>query len=206
MIRWMAMLVLAAAPVQASETGPSYACERVAAGSIEALICQDPALSRLDRRLADAHAAARRVAANEHPPRLVAEQRGWLKGRDECWKRVDRRACVHEAYVRRIAALQAHYRLVASLGPVAYHCDGNPANEVVVTFFETEPSTLIAERGDSVSLMYRLSEGDYRGRNEAFETAPWGARIIWGHEAPAMRCREAAITPVGTSGNGAAAP
>lgn len=96
------------------ETGPSYACDRVAAGSVEAMICQDPALSRLDRRLAAAYATARRMAANERPPRLVAEQRGWIKG-----------------------------------------------------------------------------------RNEAFEAAPGGARIIWGHGAPAMSCQEAALAPAG---------
>lgn len=179
------------------ETGPSFACDGVAAGSIEAMICRDPALSSLDRRLAEVYAAARRRAAEERPPRLVAEQRGWLKGRDDCWKSADRRACVHEAYVRRIAALQARYRLVPYRGPVAYHCEGNPAHEVVVTFFETTPPTLIAERGDSVSLMYDRPEGGYRGRNEAFAAAPGGARITWGHGAPAMSCREAALAPAG---------
>ncbi|MDT8880549.1 lysozyme inhibitor LprI family protein [Halomonas saccharevitans] len=188
------------------ETGPSYACDGVASGSIEALVCQDPALSTLDRSLADAYAAARRVAVNEQPPQLVAEQRGWIKGRDECWKSDDRRECVREAYVRRIASLQARYRLVPYRGPVAYHCDGNPTNEVVVTFFETEPPTLIAERGDSVSLMYRRPQGGYRGRNERFEASSEEARITWGHEAPTMSCRDAAMAAAGAAGNGSSSP
>ncbi|HEY9197837.1 MAG TPA: MliC family protein [Gammaproteobacteria bacterium] len=172
--------------------GPSYACDKVETGSIEAMICQDGELSTFDLRLAEVYAAASEKAANEHPPWLKAEQRGWIKGRDDCWKSDDRRGCVKDAYKLRIAELQARYRLLPGTGPVTYVCDGDPRNEVVATFFRTDPATLIAERGDSVSLMYQqpsASGARYRGRNETFWEHQGEATITWGYGAPEMRCK-----------------
>jgi uncharacterized protein len=85
---------------------------------------------------------------------LKAEQRGWIKGRNDCWKEADKRKCVEESYRRRIAELQARYRLVSAKGPFWYICGGDPRDDVIVTFFETDPSTLEAERGDQVLRMY----------------------------------------------------
>jgi uncharacterized protein len=173
--------------------GPSYACDRVGAGSIEAMICEDQALSALDRQLSGVYTAASQKATQEHPPRLKVEQRGWIKGRNECWKSDDKRGCVLDAYQRRIAELQARYRLIPGTGPVHFMCDGNPANEVVATFFQTAPPTLIAERGDSVSLMYLQPSGSgakYQGRNETFWEHQGEALITWGYGAPEMRCKK----------------
>jgi uncharacterized protein len=178
---------------EATTPGPSYACDKVEAGSVEAMICKDKQLSSLDRKLSGVYAAASKKAASERPPQLQAEQRGWIKGRDECWKSEDKRECVRDAYQRRIAELQARYRLVPGNGPFRFMCDGNPANEIVVTFFQTDPPTLIAERGDSVSLMYLQPSGSgakYQGRNETFWEHQGEALITWGYGAPEMRCRK----------------
>jgi uncharacterized protein len=182
----------------ASTPGPSYDCEIAEAGSIEALVCDDRKLSALDLRLAGVYAAASRKAGNEHPPVLKAEQRGWIKGRNDCWKSEDVRGCVHDEYLRRIAELQARYRLVDGRGPVRFLCEGNPASEVVATFFQTDPPTLIAERGDSVSLMYLQPSGSgarYQGRNEAFWEHQGEALITWGYGAQPMRCTRAPEDP-----------
>ena len=116
----------AAAPKAAPAAKPSFDCAKAKPGSSEAIICADPALAALDRQLADVYAAARKKATNEKPPVLQAEQRGWVKGRDECWKAQQggQAACMRGAYVDRIAELQARYRLVASDGPVFLACDG----------------------------------------------------------------------------------
>lgn len=58
------------------------------------MVCKDRALSALDRKLADAYAQATKQAVNEHPPVLKTEQRGWIEGRDDCWKSEDKRGCV----------------------------------------------------------------------------------------------------------------
>jgi uncharacterized protein len=174
--------------------GPSFSCDKVRPGSIEAMICEDGDLSKLDRTLADVYEAASQKAKNEHPPVLRAEQRGWVKGRDECWKSDDKHECVEEEYRRRIAELQARYRLLPGKGPVAYTCDGNAANRVVVTFFKTDPPTMIAEHGDSVSLMYLQPSArgaKYQGRNEKFWEKGGEALVTWGHGAAEMRCKKA---------------
>lgn len=180
-------------PVPKKADAPAFDCRKVEAGSAEALVCGDRELAALDRRLAGVYKAALTKAANEHPPVLKAEQRGWARGRHDCWKEADLRACVLQAYVRRMAELQARYRLVPSSGAKRYVCDGDPRNEVLVTYFQTAPPTLIAERGDQVSLMYfepGQEEGKYVGRNESFVLRGGGALVTWGYGAAAMNCTE----------------
>lgn len=179
-------------PAATFAAGPSFDCKKVAAGSIEEMICKDSALSALDGKMAEIYKAAAKKAANEQPPTLKAEQRGWIKGRDECWKSDDKRGCVETEYKQRIAELQARYRLLPGKGPVFYACDNNPANELVATFFPTDPPTLIAERGDSTSLMYQqpaASGTKYQGRNETFWEHQGEAKVTWGYGAKEMVCK-----------------
>lgn len=172
---------------------PSFDCRKVSDSSIEKMICNDEQLAGMDRKLAEVYGAATKKAVNEHPPVLKAEQRGWIKGRNECWKSDDKRSCVKDEYQRRIAELQARYRLVSFNGPVFYFCGGNPANEVIATFFQTEPPTLIAERGDQVSLMYlqkSASGTKYQGRNESLWEHQGEALITWGYGSREMKCKK----------------
>ena len=63
----------------------------------------------------------------------------------------------------------------------------------MVTFFQTDPPTLIAERGDQVSLMYlqpSASGSKYQGRNESFWEHQNEARVTWGYGSPAMHCQK----------------
>ena len=79
-------------------------------------------------------------------------------------------------------------------GPVTYVCDGQQGNEVVTTFFQTDPPTLIAQRGDSVSLMYLQPGGSgtrYQGRNETYWEQQGRASITWGYGATEMHCQKA---------------
>lgn len=182
---------LLALPVVAAE-GPSFDCGRAEAGSIEALVCGDEALSALDRQMAEVFAAAKAKGTNEQPPVLVPEQRGWIKGRDDCWKAEDKQACVADVYRQRIVELQARYRLVEATGPVSLVCGDSPADELVVTYFATEPPSLIAERGDQISLMLAqpaASGTSYQGRNESFREHQGEATVVWGYGAPELACR-----------------
>ena len=88
----MVASALLAAGGPALAQGPAFSCDKVAAGSIEALICQDASLSALDRQLAALYAEASKKAASDPYSLLKAEQRGWLNGRDECWKSEDKTA------------------------------------------------------------------------------------------------------------------
>ena len=184
-----ASLLFAAGSAQAQ--GPSYDCSKVDKGSIEEMVCQNTELSALDRQLADVYTSARKKAGNEHPAYLKPSQRGWIKGRDDCWKAADIPACVRDSYQQRIVELQAKYRLVESSGPVTFSCNGNPADEVLITFFHTEPASLIAERGDSTALMLQTvsaSGAKYEGPNELFWEHQGQATIRWGFDAPEMTC------------------
>lgn len=177
----------------AKSGAPSFACGSVKPESIEAMVCADAELSVLDRKLAEVFVAASKKATNEHPPMLKAEQRGWIKGRNDCWKSKEQRNCIQEEYTRRIAELQARYRLVPFNGPIRFICDGNPANEVITTFFQTEPPTLIAERGDETSFMILQPSGSgtkYQGRNETFWEHQGEATITWGYGQPEMHCKK----------------
>ncbi len=75
-------LLLAAAAVQAQD-GPSFDCDR-AETVAEQLVCADPALAALDRRIAARYAAALDIVrgldadAAEAEATLRAVQRGWI--------------------------------------------------------------------------------------------------------------------------------
>ena len=184
--------LLACLPFSAvSASEPVIDCRKPPAGSVERLVCEDAGLKALDRTLAGVYAAALAKSAKERPPLLKAEQRGWIKGRNDCWKSEDKRACVVESYRRRIVELQAHYRLVGASPPVRYVCNGNPVDEVIATYFATDPPTLIAERGDHTSLMFlerSASGARYVGRNELLWEHQGKATIRWGYDAPEMSC------------------
>ena len=182
-----ALVPVAAAAVQ----GPSFDCHAVRAGSMAELVCRDDTLAAFDRTLAAVYARAVEKARNERPPVLKAEQRGWIKGRDDCWKNANPRACVEDSYRLRIAELQARYALVPGTGPFTFVCDGDLRSEVIARYFQTDPPTLIAERGDAVSLMFAqpsASGARYVGRNENLWEHQGEATIQWGYGAPQMRC------------------
>lgn len=192
MPRLAPVAVLLAMPMLGQAAQPSYDCAKVEVGSIAELVCQTPALAELDVKLAGVYQQASDKAKNEHPPTLKAEQRGWIKGRDECWKADDKPRCVSDSYSQRIAELQARYQLVPGKGPVFYQCDDQPAKEVVATYYATEPPTAIVEFGDGTSLMYLQPSGSgarYQGRNESLWEHQGEARVVWGYQAAEMRCK-----------------
>ncbi|PWC37944.1 hypothetical protein TSO352_07670 [Azospirillum sp. TSO35-2] len=182
--------VLSGGPALAQ--GPSFSCAQ-ASSSVERLVCADQSLSDLDRKLAEVfvQAAATRMATAD-PVTLKAEQRGWIKGRDDCWKSKDMRGCVEQLYQDRIVELQARYGLVAAEPPIVWVCDGDAKSLVTVRFFDTDPPTLIAERGGRSSLMYGRSAASgarYEGQNTAFWEHHGEAAVVWGVGAPEMTCR-----------------
>jgi membrane-bound inhibitor of C-type lysozyme len=73
-------------------------------------------------------------------------------------------------------------RLVPAKGPVFFACENNPANEVVATFFETDPPTARLERGDRTVTLWLVPAGSgskYEGPNVEFWTKGKEARVTW---------------------------
>lgn len=163
--------------------GPSFDCSAVEPGSIEVLICDDAELSAIDRTMAEVYAAASAKAVNEHPPVLEVEQRGWIKGRDECWKADDKRACVENEYRTRIVELQIKSGQLMVPDPVGYLCEGAEGTRVVATFYqETDPPSAVITVGDDQVIAFVAPSGSgakYTAPNMEFWEHQGEAKIDW---------------------------
>ncbi len=168
--RLAALSICFAVPALAQE-GPSFDCAK-AGSSAEELICSDADLARLDRVIADRYGealAATRdldVGAKAAEDDLRAYQRGWIGGRDDCWKADDLRACVEAAYLRREGELVAEWMLEEPTKAAFWQCGDSPANEVVTMFFDTEQPSVRFERGDTIDtggLVRTASGSKYEG-------------------------------------------
>jgi len=192
---WVAAAGVVLAAGAARAEGPAFDCAK-AQGEVEPLICQDTELAALDRQLDGVYKAALGKARDGMDKTLRAEQRGWVKGRNECWKAkgddpvylteswtvTGVRDCVRANYQGRISELQAIWRLVPSKGPTFFACDGNPSNEVVATFFETDPPAARLERGDTTITAWLVPAGSgskYEGQNVTFWNKGNEATVTW---------------------------
>ncbi|MCO4161771.1 lysozyme inhibitor LprI family protein [Citrobacter youngae] len=89
---------------KSTHAGPSFSCSAVEKGSMEEIICQSPSLSAMDLKLNGVYKQA--LAKSKNDPMLKAEQRGWIKGRNECWKEQDKPVCLAREYSGRMTELQ----------------------------------------------------------------------------------------------------
>lgn len=151
----LAVFILPAGAALAAD--PAFDCAK-AESSAEELICSNDDLAKLDRTLADVYGKAvatietfadKDTALND----FKAYQRGWIKGRDDCWKADDELACIKSDYEYRIAEITAKYGLIEGQKPVFYMCNDNPADEIVATYFPTMPPSARLERGDSTEIV-----------------------------------------------------
>ena len=151
----LAVFILPASAALAAE--PAFDCAK-AESSAEELICSNEDLAALDRTLADIYAEAVKAIGtfadkDTALKEFKAYQRGWIKGRDECWKADDELACIKADYEYRIAEITAKYGLIEGQKPVFYMCNDNPADEIVATYFPTTPPSARLERGDSTEIV-----------------------------------------------------
>jgi uncharacterized protein len=141
-----------------AQEGPSFDCAK-AESSAEKLICEDEALADLDNRITRRFADALAVSKTEKPrlaepeKLLRARQRGWIKGRDECWKEDDLRACVQRNYLQREAELVAEYELESPSESFTLKCGDETVN---FTTYATALPALSAERDESLSVGFLL--------------------------------------------------
>jgi len=121
---------------------PSFDCSK-ASHDAEELICRDNELAELDNQLAGVyHAAVENIPADELKT-MRAMQRGWIKGRNDCWKADDLRDCVKLEYETRITELQIRGGLVTVPEPVEFQCDGGKNDYLTAVFYQStvQPAT-----------------------------------------------------------------
>ena len=153
----MLLGTLALMPLLASAATPSFDCTK-AHSAAEQLVCQDAGLAALDNELAALYPKAMSQLSAEQQKTEKAMQRGWIKGRNECWKESDSRQCVEESYQLRITELQIKGGQLMVPSPVDYQCDGGIR---LSTYFYNE-----AKRPAAV---INLSEGTQQSQVLAFE-------------------------------------
>ncbi|MEQ8898413.1 MAG: MliC family protein [Roseovarius sp.] len=184
MIRLFSGVLMVLAAQAGAQEGPSFDCAK-AGSSAEELICGDAGLAALDRRVAGRYAAALEVAGGSAAA-LRAYQRGWIKGRDECWKTEDTRACFEGEYLRREAELVARWMLEAPVGTAFWACGANPTDEVVTMFFDTELPSVRFEQADTVDTGVQVMAASGARYEASFGRSIWikGERALYWEHGP----------------------
>ena len=91
--------------VASAPENPSFDCAK-ASHEVEDLICKDAELADLDRSLSNLYGVVLKNASSSEQKHLKTEQRGWVKGRNDCWKSSEQRGCVKREYETRIGELK----------------------------------------------------------------------------------------------------
>lgn len=191
--RLPALMLCTATLAASAATGPTFDC-RKASGEVEKQICGDAALAALDRQLDTVYQAASAKAKGKPATLLRNEQRGWVKGRNDCWKAkgqqtwitatwtVDSvKGCIDAQYRLRTSELQAVWQLLPPK-TVSYACQNNPANEVVASFFASDPATIRLERGDRSVTLWQVgtvADGKFEGQNVGVVQQASGLKVSW---------------------------
>lgn len=156
--------VPALAPPERPAEGPSFDCREVV-GEDERLVCGDPGLAALDRRL-DAIYRQALDAAGDGRDTLKATQIGWLKGRGDCWKAEDKINCVRESYLTRLVELQINSGAVVVPTPVEYLCDDGSKPFTAAFYDDLDPRAAVLTWGNDQAIVFArpVASGIWYGR------------------------------------------
>ena len=152
LVTFLAVLVaVTTGQVWAQASTPSFDCSK-ASGEVEKLICTEAHLAALDRKMAEVFAKALQAWPAEEIVTQKALQRGWIKGRNECWKANDKRACVENSYRIRIVEIQIRSGQLMAPTPAGYRCTGEEGKPLAVVFYggSDPPSAVITFGSDQV--------------------------------------------------------
>lgn len=159
----------AASPAAPSSgaVAPSFDCAN-STNEIEKLVCADPELATADVRLAEVYDKELNRPETVKPA-MAATQRGWVKGRDDCWKEEDKRRCVLEAYWTRLAELQINSPETTTPTPLEMRCDDN-SQPVSASFYNGfDPPALVLTVGNDQAILFSepSASGSKYGRSGA---------------------------------------
>ncbi|EBA10427.1 MliC family protein [Sagittula stellata] len=165
------------APGMAPAADPAFDCGK-ASGTVEEMICANDGLAELDREMARLYGLAVNDPdlGQERLDRLKAMQRGWIKGRNDCWKADSVEGCVAENYAMRMHELRLGYGNTRSddeagitIGPLAFVCGGLKAG--ISAVFVNGAEGLVSLRWDdrSLALTQAVSGSGARYEGESFD-------------------------------------
>ncbi|MGF1790392.1 META domain-containing protein [Photobacterium profundum] len=163
-------------------TSPSFDCDK-ASSQVEERICTDDALAVLDIKMKKVYEQALQNIPDSERSTMKAMQRGWIKGRNECWKGQDERACLEYAYKSRIVALQVAGGLIEVPSPVDFDCQNMTDKPVTVVFYnQTDPASALITVGDDQALAFSTqtaSGARYDGQNVSLWEHQGEASLEW---------------------------
>jgi uncharacterized protein len=180
------LLALATGALAASgeqqQPRPTFDCVK-ASGQVETLIRKDPELIALDRKMADVYAAAMKKWPTNIATEQRAYQRGWIKGRNDCWKADDSRACTKLSYRTRIVELQVKSGQLMVPTSVGYKCTGGEDKPFSATFYrQTDPPSAVITYGDDQVIAFAAplaSGAKYTAANVEFWEHQGEASVEW---------------------------
>ena len=151
-----AVLVMA---TSAHTSEPSFDCAK-AEGQVQQLVCSDDGLAELDRQLATAYQTALETLPPDDVSQTKAQQRGWIKGRDECWKADEVSQCVTAAYRTRIVELQIIAGQLSAPTTVSLNCDDSTEVPFFAAFYnDTSPPAVVLTRGPDQVIAFIARSG-----------------------------------------------
>ena len=166
---------------QVQKPGPAFDCAK-ASGEVENLICKDSELAALDRKMANVYAAAmKRFPANIAAKERVL-QRGWIKGRNDCWKAADIRRCVIEEYRTRIVELQIRSGQLMAPTAIGYECPEKDKPFFATFYRETDPPSAVLTYGNDQVIAFltpSASGAKYVATNMEFWEHHGEAAVNW---------------------------
>src|ERR1700758_2337684 len=151
-----ATCLAALASTAALALSPSEA--RAQPRSVDQLVRSDAGLSALDRQLADTLIKARRPPCPSRG-QLPGDQRRWMDSRGQCLSDANPKGCLANLYVTRITQLSSDAGLPPARPPIRLRCDGDPPFGFTITYYATNPQTLVAERRGQKIVMVQQPMG-----------------------------------------------
>ncbi|MBM7061929.1 MliC family protein [Pseudomonas sp. UL073] len=173
-------LTFCAAAAQAA-SGPSFDCAK-AQGQVEQQVCSSPELSALDRQMAALYAKAGQQVDAAGLKSLKATQRGWIKGRDDCWKAADVAQCIRYSYQVRLIELQIQSGSVQAPTAVEFVCGDNSKPFSAAFYNQLEPRAVVITYGNdqSIGIAQPAASGSkYASDGMQFWEHQGEARVDW---------------------------
>lgn len=154
---------VAPVPPSPEPVKPSFDCAK-AQSEAETMVCADFGLADLDNRLDQVYAAE--LAKPRASKELAAMQRGWIKGRDECWKADDKRMCIEQEYRTRIAELQINSPDTLAASTVEFICNDSskPFTMSYYNEIDNKPAVITLGKDQAIIFPQPAASGAKYGR------------------------------------------